>query len=252
LQQLGRGLRRSRNKDILTIFDVTGRQHPNFRFDRHLRELLGHTPRELREFLETGFGRLPSGCVLQFEEHSQRDILERVKRAIPSSLDGLRSLLEAHRGDGWDLATFLRETEVDLLERIGPSTCVSSDNGTYGNIEITDSGRRQQDREPRPHARLALEGDRPAEPKHDPLADREPEPGAVPDRLGREEGLEDPRMDLGRDAHAVVGHLDPGHPVRRGEAPDEDLAVRVRPDRLPRIHEQVDEEDRTFNLRFVG
>ena len=116
LQQLGRGLRRSRKKDILTVFDVTGRQHPNFRFDRHLRELLGHTPRELREFLETGFGRLPSGCVLQFEEHSQRDILERVKRAIPSSLDGLRSLLGAHRGEGWDLATFLRETEVDPLD----------------------------------------------------------------------------------------------------------------------------------------
>lgn len=116
LQQLGRGLRRSRNKDILTVFDVTGRQHPNFRFDRHLRELLGHTPRELREFLETGFGRLPSGCVLQFEEHSQKDILERVKRAIPSSLDGLRSLLEAHRAEGWDLATFLRETEVDPLD----------------------------------------------------------------------------------------------------------------------------------------
>ncbi|MGB8929890.1 MAG: DUF3427 domain-containing protein [Anaeromyxobacteraceae bacterium] len=116
LQQLGRGLRRSRNKDILTVFDVTGRQHPNFRFDRHLRELLGHTPRELREFLETGFGRLPSGCVLQFEERSQKDILERVKRAIPSTLDGLRSLLEAHRGEGWGLATFLRETEVDPLD----------------------------------------------------------------------------------------------------------------------------------------
>jgi hypothetical protein len=26
-----------------------------------------------------------------------------------------------------------------LTARIGPSTCVSSDNGTYGNIEITDS-----------------------------------------------------------------------------------------------------------------
>jgi superfamily II DNA or RNA helicase len=116
LQQIGRGLRRSRAKDILTIFDVTGRQHPSFRFDRHLRELLGHTPRELREFLETGFGRLPSGCVLQFEEHAQRDILERVKRAIPSNVDGLRALLQEHRGKGWDLAQFLFETEVDLFD----------------------------------------------------------------------------------------------------------------------------------------
>ena len=116
LQQLGRGLRRSRGKDILTVLDVTGRQHPSFRFDRHLRELLGHTPRELREFLERGFGRLPSGCVLQFEERAQQDILERVKRAVPSDLDGLRSILAAHRDQGWDLATFLAETEVDPLD----------------------------------------------------------------------------------------------------------------------------------------
>ncbi|WP_242393275.1 DUF3427 domain-containing protein [Anaeromyxobacter oryzisoli] len=116
LQQLGRGLRRTRDKDILTVLDVTGLQHPRFRFDRHLRELLGHTPRELREFLEKGFGRLPSGCVLQFEERAQRDVLERVKRAIPSSLDGLRALLGAHRERGWDLEAFLRETEVDPLD----------------------------------------------------------------------------------------------------------------------------------------
>jgi len=116
IQQLGRGLRRSRDKDILTVLDVTGRQHPSFRFDRHLRQLLGHSPRELREFLETGFGRLPSGCVLQFEERSQKDILERVRNAVPSDLSGLRALLSAHREEGWDLATFLRETEVDLLD----------------------------------------------------------------------------------------------------------------------------------------
>ena len=116
LQQLGRGLRRSRHKDILTVLDVTGRQHPSFRFDRQLRALLGHTPRELREFLETGFGRLPSGCVLQFEEQAQKDILERVKRAVPSDLGGLRALLEAHRDDGWDLAMFLRETEAELFD----------------------------------------------------------------------------------------------------------------------------------------
>ncbi len=116
LQQLGRGLRRARDKDILTVLDVTGRQHPSFRFDRHLRELLGQTPRELREFLETGVGRLPSGCVLQFDERAQQDILERVKRSIPSQLDGLRTLLSAHRDSGWDLQTFLRETEIDVLD----------------------------------------------------------------------------------------------------------------------------------------
>lgn len=136
LQQLGRGLRRTRHKDILTVLDVTGRQHPSFRSDRHLRELLGHTPRELREFLEKGFGRLPSGCVLQFEERSQKDILERVRRAVPSNLDGLRALLGAHRDDGWDLATFLHETEVDPLDLYRSGRSWTSLRAEVGVVEL--------------------------------------------------------------------------------------------------------------------
>ncbi|MFO0675871.1 MAG: DEAD/DEAH box helicase family protein [Polyangiaceae bacterium] len=116
LQQLGRGLRRSRNKDVLTVFDLTGRQHPRFRFDRHLRGLLGLTPRELRSFLETGSGRLPSGCVVRIEEQSQKHILESVKRAIPSNAREMRELLNSHREENWDLEGFLRETEVDPLD----------------------------------------------------------------------------------------------------------------------------------------
>ncbi|MEI7703492.1 MAG: DUF3427 domain-containing protein [Deltaproteobacteria bacterium] len=116
LQQLGRGLRRARDKSILTVLDVTGRQHPSFRFDRHLRELLGQTPRELRLFIQTGSGRLPSGCVLQFEERAQRDILERVAHAMPSDVTGIRALLSAHREAGWTLDQFLEETDVDLMD----------------------------------------------------------------------------------------------------------------------------------------
>lgn len=114
LQQLGRGLRRSRNKDILTVFDVTGRQHQKFRFDRNLRALLNFTPRELRVYLESGSGPLPSGCVLDFEERSQKEILDRVRHAIPTNWTELTATLSLHGGEGWDLVTFLRETEVSL------------------------------------------------------------------------------------------------------------------------------------------
>ncbi len=116
LQQLGRGLRRSREKDLLTVFDVTGLQHPEFRFDRHLREMLGMSPRELRDFVEKGFGRIPSGCVLHFEERAKADVLERIKRAIPTDARGLRELLQGARARTWNLATFLEESEVDLLD----------------------------------------------------------------------------------------------------------------------------------------
>lgn len=116
LQQLGRGLRRHPTKDMLTVFDLTGRQHPSFRVDRNLRALLGHSHRELRDFVEKGFGRLPSGCTIEFEERTQLDILERIAASVPTNLTDLRRAMREHAADNWDLATFLRETEADAYD----------------------------------------------------------------------------------------------------------------------------------------
>jgi hypothetical protein len=101
---------------VLTIFDVTGRQHPKFRFDRHVRGLLGFTPRQLREFVTNGFGRLPSGCVFRFEERAQKDILERVRTAIPGDVAGIRELIRSHADASWDLQRFLDETDLELID----------------------------------------------------------------------------------------------------------------------------------------
>lgn len=116
LQQLGRGLRRHPSKDMLTVFDLTGRQHPSFRADRNLRALLGHTQRELGEFVRQGFGRLPSGCTIVFEERAQRDILERLAASVPTDVKSLHRALREHAAENWDLATFLHETEVDVYD----------------------------------------------------------------------------------------------------------------------------------------
>src|SRR6185295_1717376 len=47
----------------------------------------------------------------------------------------------------------------------------------------------------------------------DALAEGEPEPGPLPNRLGREEGLEDPRPNLGRDTRTIVGDREDDHPA---------------------------------------
>lgn len=114
LQQLGRGLRRSPAKSELVVFDLTCRQHLKFRFDRKLRALLGHTPRELRDVVSSGYGRLPSGCLLHFDEIAQRDVLDQVKRAIPTSLKGIRELLREPAHQELSLEGFLRETDIEL------------------------------------------------------------------------------------------------------------------------------------------
>ena len=70
----------------------------------------------------------------------------------------------------------------------------------------------QLDAEFRPAPRLALDRDRPAVLLDDPLAEREAESRPLPARLRREEGLEDPRPDLGRNPRPGVADLEP-HPV---------------------------------------
>ena len=116
LQQLGRGLRRARGKSELVVFDLTGRQHRNFRFDRKLRGLLGHTPRALHEFVHHGFGRLPSGCFVHFEERSREAVLDQIRRAIPDDRSGLQQLLREPAHAELSLAAFLRETDVALAD----------------------------------------------------------------------------------------------------------------------------------------
>lgn len=116
LQQLGRGLRRAPMKSELVVFDLTGRQNLQFRFDRRLRAMLGHTPREVRELVEHGFGRLPAGCHLHFDELAQQEVLAQLKRTIPSDLPGIRALLKEPAHAHLSLAKFLAETDVALAD----------------------------------------------------------------------------------------------------------------------------------------
>lgn len=119
LQQLGRGLRRARNKSELVVFDLTATPHRSFRFDRRLRGTTGHTPRELREFVATGFGRLPSGCFFHFAERAREAVLDQIRRAIPDDLHGLRELLREPAHASLGLADFLHETDVPIADLYG-------------------------------------------------------------------------------------------------------------------------------------
>jgi len=119
LQQLGRGLRRTTTKAELVVFDLTGRHRLEFRFDRRLRALLGHTPRELREFVDKGFGRLPSGCHFHFDEVAREDVLEQIRRAVPTDLRGIREMLRDPAHAGLTIGQFLHETDVELGDLYG-------------------------------------------------------------------------------------------------------------------------------------
>ena len=82
------------------------------------------------------------------------------------------------------------------------------------------------------------------------LAQGQPEPGAFALRLGREEGLEDPCLDLGGNAGPRVDHLEE-EALALEPRPDGDPAIRVHvAHRLVRVRHEVD--DHLMKLVTVG
>ena len=72
LQQLGRGLRRSEGKDVLTVIDLVGFQHKRFRFDLRYRALTGATRAGVEAAVEHGFPYLPPGCHIELIARPRR------------------------------------------------------------------------------------------------------------------------------------------------------------------------------------
>ena len=112
LQQLGRGLRRTRGKDVLTVLDFVGHQAQGFRFDKRFRRMFGRTRRELQEDIEQGFPYLPAGCHVELDPIASEIVLENIRHALPTKwrqqMEELRLL-----GDV-GLTKFLAETGLDL------------------------------------------------------------------------------------------------------------------------------------------
>lgn len=114
LQQLGRGLRRTQSKAVLTVLDFVGHQNQNFRWDRKLRALTGLTRRELQSAVERGFPFLPAGCQIVMDRQSQALLLENLRAQIATTWKHLVGELRSY-GDR-DLPTFLDEAGVELAD----------------------------------------------------------------------------------------------------------------------------------------
>ncbi len=113
LQQLGRGLRRTDEKDCLTVLDFIGLASGRFRFDQRYRALTGASRSEIKRQIEQGFPLLPAGCSIQLDPVATRIVLDNVKQAIGSNLKSLATELRS-LGRDVTLAEFLREADVSL------------------------------------------------------------------------------------------------------------------------------------------
>lgn len=84
LQQLGRGLRRSHGKSVLTVLDFVGQQHRKFRFDLKYKALTGQSRVELIRQAEEGFPFLPSGCHMDLDRVAREVVLDNLRSALPT------------------------------------------------------------------------------------------------------------------------------------------------------------------------
>ncbi|MFC6851461.1 DUF3427 domain-containing protein [Aquipuribacter hungaricus] len=114
LQQLGRGLRRTADKPVLTVLDFIGQQSRQFRFDLKYRALTGASRSGLERQLETGFGLLPSGCELVLDAVARDVVLDNVRRQLRLNRKELLHEVRSH-GD-LPLAGWLREAGRELAD----------------------------------------------------------------------------------------------------------------------------------------
>lgn len=100
LQQLGRGLRLTPDKDYVTVLDFIGQMHRKFRFDRRLRAMLTDNASAPEQEIEHGFPHLPAGCAIELERVAQERVLENICQSL---LRGQSAMIR-------DLAGFESET----------------------------------------------------------------------------------------------------------------------------------------------
>ncbi|WP_149824767.1 DUF3427 domain-containing protein [Streptomyces tailanensis] len=150
LQQLGRGLRRTEDKAVLTVLDFIGQHRKEFRFENQFRALTNLTRKRLLDNIDRDFPQLPSGCEIILEEKAKKAIIANIKEQIGVNVTALarevadyaeprlsryleesgRELKELYRGNGNSWTGLLRrsgllkgeapEGEAALLKRVSP------------------------------------------------------------------------------------------------------------------------------------
>lgn len=81
LQQLGRGLRLSEDKESLTVLDFVGNARPEYNFENKFRALIGKTSTTVAKEVEDNFPHLPLGCSIILEKKAKQSILDNIRAA---------------------------------------------------------------------------------------------------------------------------------------------------------------------------
>ncbi|MGW0082396.1 DUF3427 domain-containing protein [Streptomyces sp. NPDC003393] len=114
LQQLGRGLRRTATKPVLTVLDFIGQHRAEFRFEEQFRALTNLSRNRLVDHIEHDFPQLPSGCQIILEGKSKELVLDNIRTQLGATVKTLAK--EARAFSTPRLADYLRESRREIKE----------------------------------------------------------------------------------------------------------------------------------------
>ena len=90
LQQLGRGLRKYKDKEYLTVIDIIGNYDANFMIPKALADDQTGNKDNLRRYLHDGLTLLPGGSIIEFDNISKDQILSAIDRVNTSDYQILK------------------------------------------------------------------------------------------------------------------------------------------------------------------
>ncbi|MEU3143492.1 MULTISPECIES: DUF3427 domain-containing protein [unclassified Streptomyces] len=114
LQQLGRGLRRSDNKAVLTVLDFIGQHRKEFRFENQFHALTNLTRKRLLDHVAHDFPQLPSGCEIMLEEKAKHTIIANIKGQLGVNVTTLAREVADYAEP--DLNRYLKESGREINE----------------------------------------------------------------------------------------------------------------------------------------
>ncbi len=121
LQQLGRGLRLSEDKECLTVLDFVGQAHKNYNFEEKFRALVGKTNHSIKEYVNSGFLTLPKGCYIHMEKQAKEYILRNIKSTANNKINLIMKLQRFKEETNFDLTleNFLNYHNLSLVDFYG-------------------------------------------------------------------------------------------------------------------------------------
>lgn len=127
LQQLGRGLRISEEKECLTVLDFIGQSHKKYRFEEKFAALLANTHKSMQRELKNDFSNVPRGCFIQLEKQAKEYVLDNIRNAIGTRTSLIRQIqsFSEDSGKALTLSNFAQYYHMSMRDLYRGSSAVS-------------------------------------------------------------------------------------------------------------------------------